>query len=175
MQTAQRIVAARIVGTFGLRGEVKCLATRTGEGALVAGRTFALGSADEAPTVTVAGMRRHHGRLLLQFTGIASETAARALVGRELYVDRASVALADDEYLDADLIGLIVIDDRGSELGRVKRVEHYPAQDMIVVGEREAMIPLVRQFVRAIDLRVGTIAVARLPEGLLDPSAAEEA
>ena len=51
-------------------------------------------------------------------------------------------------------------------------VEHYPASDMLVVGEGRAMIPLVRDFIRAVDIEERRIVVV-LPEGLLDERLAE--
>jgi 16S rRNA processing protein RimM len=171
---SERVVAARLVGTFGLRGELKCLATRSGESTLVAGAEFALGAEPGAATVRLAEVRRHHGRMLVTLAGVTTETAARAMVGRELFVARELVELADDEYLDIDLVGLRIVDETGTELGVVSAVEHYPAQDCLVVGKRAGMIPLVRAFIRSIDTGSGTITVT-LPPGLLDASAAIEA
>ncbi|HEX3469012.1 MAG TPA: hypothetical protein VHT05_13120, partial [Candidatus Elarobacter sp.] len=59
-------------------------------------------------------------------------------------------------------------------LGEVVAVEHYPAQDVLLVGPQRAMVPLVRAFVRAIDIGARRISVD-LPAGLLDPRDADEA
>jgi 16S rRNA processing protein RimM len=87
-------------------------------------------------------------------------------VGRELFVEREQLRLAPDEYLDADLTGLRLIDLRGNELGTVVGVEHYATQDCLIVGPQRALVPMVRAFIHRIDVAAGTIAVD-LPDGLL--------
>jgi 16S rRNA processing protein RimM len=169
----RRVVAAKLVGTFGVHGELKCQPSRTGEPSIAAGRTFALSQAEDAPRVTLAAVRRHHGRALVTLDGVATEEAARAYVGKELFLDRADVELDEGEYLDDDLIGLRVEDETGLPLGVVRAVEHYPAQDCLVVGAR-GLIPMVAAFIRSIDVAAGSIVVS-VPPGLIDPSAAEEA
>jgi 16S rRNA processing protein RimM len=169
-----RVVAARLVGTFGLRGELKCVPTGAGEGAILAGRSYPLAAAGDSDLVTLSAVRQHQGRLLVSVEGATTVDAAQVLVGKELYVERAAVHLAEGEYLDEDLVGLQLIDEAGTALGVVQRIEHYPAQDCLVVGPSGALVPLVRAFVRSIDLVSRTIEVT-LPPGLLDPAAAEEA
>jgi ribosomal 30S subunit maturation factor RimM len=58
-------------------------------------------------------------------------------------------------------------DPGGRELGIVVAVEHYPAGDYLVVGERRALVPVVPAFIQSIDCAAGTIT-AELPDGLLD-------
>jgi 16S rRNA processing protein RimM len=169
-----RVVAARLVGTFGVRGELKCAPSGAGEAAMVPGARFALGDADGAESVTLATVRRHQGRLLVALEGASTLETAEAFAGRVLYMDRSAVALDEGEYLDEDLVGLRLLDENGAELGVVSAIEHYPAQDCLVVGPARALIPLVRAFVRSVDLETGVIVVS-LPPGLLDATAAEEA
>ncbi len=77
-----------------------------------------------------------------------------------------TASLGPDEYLDADLIGLRLLDEKGTELARVVGVEHYPAQDCLVVEPGRALVPLVKAFIKRIDVDDGVI-VTELPEGLL--------
>jgi 16S rRNA processing protein RimM len=163
----RRVVVGRLTGVFGVRGELKCRPTSLGDGAFAAGRTFALGAGPDARTLTCASARRHHEKLLLAFAGIVTPEAARALAGAELYADVADVALGPDEYLDADLIGLRLVDESGRDLGTVVGVEHYPAQDCLVVGASRALVPLVKAFIARIDVP-GRIIETTLPEGLLE-------
>jgi 16S rRNA processing protein RimM len=58
-------------------------------------------------------------------------------------------------------------------LGEVVGVEHFPAQDVLLVGPRRAMVPLVRALIRAVDVDARRIVVD-LPPGLLDDREAEE-
>jgi 16S rRNA processing protein RimM len=158
---------ARLSGVFGLRGELKCDPTSAGESALHAGREYALGAGPDAARVRVASLRRHKARYVVSLDGVATVEAAQPFVGRELFAEREAVKLAPGEYLDADLVGLQLIDPDGKPLGAVVGVEHFPAQDCLVVGEARALVPMVKAFVRDIDLERRTIAVGDLPEGLL--------
>jgi 16S rRNA processing protein RimM len=157
---------AKLVGVFGLRGELKCVPTGAGETALAAGREYAL-DADGARIVRCAALRRHHTRMLLTLDGVATPEAARTYIGTTLYAERDALQLGEGEYLDSDLVGLRLCDPDGRELGVVVGVEHLPASDYLVVGPKRTLVPLVRAFIRSIDVRAGTI-LAELPEGLFD-------
>jgi 16S rRNA processing protein RimM len=160
---------------FGLRGELKVDPSRIGDDALAVG--LALDATLRDGTVRalrVRALRRHKGRPLVTFEGIDDATAAEALAGATLQLDRAEVSLASDEYFDEDLVGCTLVDEADTALGEVVAVEHHPAQDVLVVGARRALVPLVRAFVRGIDVPARRIVVA-LPPGLLDPAQAEEA
>jgi 16S rRNA processing protein RimM len=163
-----RIVAGRLAGAFGIRGELKCRPASGSEDAFAAGAVVALGPEPDAPLLRCRSVRRHHERLLVAFDGIDTPEAARALVNRDVYVERESAPLGPDEYLDADLIGMRLVDEADRELGRVSAVHHYPAQDCLVLEPGGAMVPLVKAFVRAVDLEARTIRTS-LPPGLLEP------
>jgi 16S rRNA processing protein RimM len=167
--------AGRIAGVFGLRGELKLDASRVGADALAPGIAVRASLRDGTTrTLRVTSLRTHQGRPLIAFEGISDASAAAELVGATLALDRADVALASGEYFDDDLVGCTLVAPSGAELGEVRAVEHYPAQDVLLVGPRRAMVPLVRAFVRGVDVAAKRITV-ELPPGLLDPSEAEEA
>ncbi len=180
---AQDANAGGVAGVFGLRGELKIAASRIGEDALVAGMrvraTLRDGSVRE---LRVRSLRQHKGRPLAVFEGIDDANAAQELVGAGLTVECADVSLAKNEYFDDDLVGCRLVDAAdGHALGDVVGVEHYPAQDVLLVVPRQArddtqraIVPMVRAFVKTIDLRAKRITV-ELPPGLLDMSEAEEA
>jgi len=159
------VLVGRLSGVFGVRGELKCRPTEAGSHAFEPGRSYRVGSEPNARELRCRSVRKHHEKLLLAFEGIDTPEAARLLASAELYA-QGEIELGPDEYLDADLIGLRLLDESGRELGRVAGVEHYPAQDCLVIEPGRALVPLVKAFVRAIDLQAGTI-VSSLPEGLL--------
>jgi 16S rRNA processing protein RimM len=169
------IVAGRLVSAFGIRGQVACVATRVGEDAIVPGAGLFIGAdaADRAELMVVSA-RRARGRIVLAFEGVTTVEQAERLVGESAYVSRAAVHLAEGEYLDDDLIGLQMVDESGEALGVVASVKHFPAQDCLVVRPGDALVPLVREFIRAVDVPGRTIVV-RLPLGVLDDSLAERA
>jgi len=167
--------AGTIVGLFGLRGECKVDASRLGSEGLAPGiavrATLRDGTQRE---LHVRTHRLHKGRPLVAFEGFDDATAAELLIGARLALDAADLVLRDGEYLDADLIGCVLVDSSGRELGVVVDVAHHTAQDLLIVGARRAYVPLVRAFVQRIDTAGKRIEVT-LPAGLLDDERAERA
>ncbi len=173
--------AGRVAGVFGLRGELKVAPSRIGDDALAAGVELRATLGDgSVRALRVRSLRRHQGRPLVSFDGVDDANAAEALVGATLAIDRGDVALGHGEYFDDDLVGCSLVDGDGVVLGEVSAVEHYPAQDVLIVAlprasrERRAMVPMVRAFVKAIDVSARRIGV-ELPPGLLDSQEADEA
>ncbi|MEA5054545.1 MAG: PRC-barrel domain-containing protein, partial [Propionicimonas sp.] len=70
------------------------------------------------------------------------------------------------------LIGLAVVDPDGHPLGRVTRILHLPAQDLLAVGTPagERLVPFVEALVPEVDLARGQVVVTPIP-GLLDDDA----
>ncbi|HEY4442504.1 MAG TPA: ribosome maturation factor RimM [Candidatus Elarobacter sp.] len=162
-----------MAGVFGLRGELKIAPSRIGEDTLARGTAVRATLRDgTVRELTIRALRYHQGRPLATFDGVDDATAAEALVGATLAVDRGDVVLGEGEYLDDDLVGCTLVDTGGISLGDVVAVEHYPAQDVLLVGARRAMVPLVRAFVQNVDVRAKRIAVT-LPIGLLDDAQAD--
>lgn len=167
--------AGRVAGVFGLRGELKVAPSRVGADALAAGVGVRAVMRDgTSRALGIRALRLHQGRPLIAFEGVDDATAAEVLVGAVLFVDRADVAMGEGEYFDEDLVGCSLVDVDGAILGEVAAVEHYPAQDVLLVGKARAMVPLVRAFVRDIDVAARRIVVS-LPPGLLEPGLADEA
>jgi 16S rRNA processing protein RimM len=162
----ERALAGRLLGPFGVRGEIKCRPAGFGAAAFSAGAVYALGREQGERELRCTNVRKHRDDLLLTFEGIGSPEAARALCNTDLYAAMDALPLASGEYFDRDLIGLRLVDVAGNSLGEVVGVEHLPAQDCLVVGPGRALVPLVRAFVKRVDLVARTIDVD-LPEGLL--------
>ncbi len=91
----------------------------------------------------------------LEFTG--DRDAAQALRGEALLAPReAAPTLDSDEYWAEDLVGCVVVaGDR--ELGTVRRLVAYPSCEVLEVGDH--LVPLVRDAVRAVDVKAGRIEV----------------
>ena len=173
--TSSDLNAGRIVGVFGLRGECKIDATRLGADALAPGSLVRVRLPDGSErALRVRRTRMHKGRPLAAFDGFDDVSAAQALVGAVLALERSDVVLAAGEYLDADLVGCVLVDAAGAALGTVVAVEHYPAQDMLVIGTARVLVPMVGAFVKAIDVARKRIEVD-LPRGLLDERDADRA
>jgi 16S rRNA processing protein RimM len=105
-------------------------------------------------------MAVHKGRPLIKLRGIDDVTAAEALQWEYLEAT-GRPELDEDEFLADDLIGLSVVTIEGETLGTIDDVMPYPAQDVLQVGE--IMIPMVKQFVKEVDLEKGSVTVQLIP------------
>ncbi len=154
--------AGEIVGTHGIRGEVKILPWADGPEFLQEFQTLYLDGEARA----VESCRVHKSLLLVKLRGVDSVEAAQRLRGRVVQIDRESVTLAEGTVFIADLIGLPVFAE-GERLGALKEVLTLPANDVYVVegGGKRWMIPAVSEFLERVDVEAGEIHV-RLIEGL---------
>lgn len=115
---------------------------------------------------------RYQGELaIIKFEGVGDRNAAEALKGKFLYIDRAHARkLSDDEFFIADLVGMEVVSEEGTVLGKLRDVIQGPAQDVYEVEKPEGgvfLVPAVAEFVKNVDMdsRVITIKVI---EGMTD-------
>ncbi len=108
---------------------------------------------------------------LLKLEEINTPEQARSLTGHELYLTEKEMNTyftKDAETLDF-LVGYVVLNEEGVELGKLTEVMETPAQVLATIQHngREVMIPLVDDFILEINKRRKVITV-NLPEGLLD-------
>lgn len=76
--------------------------------------------------------------LVVRFKGIADRDAAQKLTGQNLIIDRANLPQTEDEeeFYHADLIGLRVEDQAGTEIGTIAEVHNHGAGDLLVIAPR---------------------------------------
>jgi 16S rRNA processing protein RimM len=154
-----------IVGHFGVAGEVKVApldadAFEAGRDVIVEGS-----HGERLLETTIASVRPHQQRLLVRFAGVSDADGARALRDAHVLVDRGSLdEPAAGEFRAADLSGFDVLDARLGSLGAVRGVRRYPACDMLVVGDAERLIPILRAYGFKVDHGRRVIEVS-LPPG----------
>lgn len=113
----------------------------------------------------------HKGQWLARLEGVADRTAAEALRGTRLYIDRALLpAPEEDEFYHADLIGLAAELPDGRSIGTVHALYDFGAGDVIEVAlpnGATVMVPFTREAVPEVDIAGGRLVVDP-PPGLLD-------
>ena len=123
-------------------------------------------------TLTVATSKWHSGRFVVHFAGFDDRNSAETLRGLTLSieVDPSQSPQDPDEYYDHQLIGLNVVLEDGTHVGTIGEVIHLPSQDLLTVlrvGQSEALIPFVTEFVPDINLATKTVVITP-PPGLLN-------
>jgi len=160
----------RVVGTHGLRGDLK-VRPEAGSESLLAAESVVLKRSDgEMASHRPVRAVRHKGNILLRLEGLTSVEAVQPLVGCEVLVDRKGLPpLTADEYYWFQLEGLAVEDLRLGALGRLDEVMTTAAHDIYVVHGPygEVLIPAVSAFIAEVDPAAGRMLVD-LPEGLVE-------
>jgi 16S rRNA processing protein RimM len=174
----------RLVKAHGLKGALKIeLYTDDPDGRFVPGATFTLQVPESSPwhgkPLTVREFRWMNSHPVAFFEGVDDRTAAEELVRAILWIDQdaASAAPEEDAWYDHQLVGLDVVRD-GSVVGRVIRVDHLPAQDLLIVrptdgGDAEILVPFVSAIVPEVDIEAGRVVVTP-PAGLFEELSAED-
>lgn len=176
----------RLVKAHGLKGALKLeLYTDDPDGRFVTGAVFTLQVPESSPwhgkTVTVREFRWMNSHPVVFFDDIDDREGADTLARAILWIDQdvTDVATEEDAWFDHQLVGLDVIRD-GQSVGRIIRVDHLPAQDLLIVrptgGNDEILVPFVAAIVPEVDPSAGRVVVTP-PPGLFEdlPVDADEA
>jgi len=127
------------------------------------------GPGGEAGSCKVESARAYRDRLVLKLEGVDDAGIAATLRGREVIARGEDVPrLPRGVYWVERLMGAQVMDATLGDIGRVKDVVETGGVDLLLVedsGGVETLVPLVAEFVTAIDEASGTIRLT-LPEGL---------
>lgn len=168
------VTVATIGRAHGLRGEVGLiLSTDQPEARLEPGSALTVEGGEGPTSLTVARTRIQQGRWYVAFEEISDRSAAEALRGAELSLEVDAQDEADedpDAWYPSQLKGLTVRHVDGQELGVVAGIDHYPAQDLLIVrtpDRRSVQLPLVEQLVPEVDLEAGVV-LADPPGGLFE-------
>jgi 16S rRNA processing protein RimM len=104
---------------------------------------------------------RDSGKMAVaRFEGIADRSAAEALRGSLVEVDRSALPpLEEGEYYHADLIGLSVVDSKGTAVGTVTAVENYGAGDLLEIEAADGKRSLIPYREAIADLVDGLIVI----------------
>lgn len=160
---ARRILLGRIVGAFGVRGEVKLESWTEPRLAIFRYQPWVLRAVDGGERELSGARGRESAKgVVAQLPGVEDRDAAEALRGVEVHVPRSALPPASaDEYYWVDLEGLAVRTLEGVELGTVSHLFPTGANDVMVVrGDRERLLPFVQpDCVTSVDFDAGVITV----------------
>ena len=159
----------------GVKGEVLVKSLTDDDQRFFQGLTCTLLDHPDAPagkSLTLSAARPVPQGLLLTFDGIISREDARQLGGSYLAVRREDALPLEspDDFYSGDLIGMQVKDSLWGDLGAVVDVMNAGSGDILIVakeGEREVLIPFMKNLILSVDLDSNLIEV-QLPQGLME-------
>ena len=188
-QPGDQVRVGRLTKPHGLKGALKVeLYTDDPDRRFTPGAIFDLQVPTSSPwhgkTLELIELRFYNGSPVGFFVGVSDRSAAETLVKEILWVDQDPTQLPEesDAWYDYQLVGLRALRD-GVEVGRVARVEHFPAQDLLVIATEtgDVLVPFVAAIVPAVDIVAGTVTLTppaglfeELPDADPEPAAAAE-
>ena len=159
-----------ITTTHGVRGEVKVYPTTDEPERFLELDHVLLDTGKEFRDLEIKNVRFFKNLVILKFKGIDNINDIEKYKGHDLWIPREEgQELDDDEYYIADLLGLHVILDDGTEFGTLKNVMETGANDVYIIDTNahgEVLIPAIRECIQDIDLEKNTMTI-HLMKGLI--------
>ncbi len=158
--------AGVIVTTHGIKGEVKVYPEVDDPGRFALFKSVYLRKGDVTLPAEIENVKFFKKMVILKFRGIDDINDVTKYRDYEILARREDIAeLKEDQYFDADILGLTVYDTEGTDLGTVNKILHGAGNDVYVIekDDREMMIPAVKQFIVSVDIEGGRITASPLP------------
>lgn len=168
----QYLEVGRIVGTHGIRGEMRVECWANSPDFLKKFKKLYL---DEGKTEIAVSCRPHKNIALMTVKGVGSIEEADTLRGKVLYIDRDDVTLEEGEHFVQDIIGLKVTDaDNGTVYGVVSDVLKTGSNDVYEMkadegrlGGKLYYIPVIPDIIDRFDFDEGAVYIHPM-KGLFD-------
>ena len=159
-----------ISSTHGVRGEVKVFPTTDDVTRFRQLKKVYLDTGREMLPPEIQNVKFFKQFAILKFKGIDNINDIEKYRGKSLMIDREdAVDLDEDEYFIADMIGMKVCTEDGSEFGTLKDVMETGANDVYIIDSLEhgeVLIPAIRECILDVDMDEERMTI-HLMEGLV--------
>ena len=160
----QFIETGRIVGTHGVRGEMR-LEVWADSPAFLSGMKRLYLSEQGDKQISLLAARPHKNICILKVKGVDTIEEAEKYRGKVVYINRDDKKLEKGRYYIQDLIGCKVFHhETEKELGYICEVTQTGANDVwhIKSGENEYLIPVIPDVVRMVDVEKEMVRIVPL-------------
>ena len=169
MPKSQFLECGKIVNTHGVRGGLKLESWCDTPQDLASLKKVFLENGGEYQCYKVKKASVFKQFVLFELDGINNIDIAMTLKGRVVFADRDDIAIDEDAFFIADIIGLDVIDiATGEKIGTLSDVLNLGASDLYEINTKSGkkLIPAVPEFIKEVDTEKGIFV--SLIEGMLD-------
>ena len=132
---------------------------------------------DKKSPLKITRRRPHNDGLILGFSGVSNPEEAAKYRSQMVFVQaEGRPVLPEGEYYHHQIIGMMVQDESGIELGVITEIIKTGANDVYVVvneAKREVLIPALKQVLLDVDLEKKVMHVHLLP-GLMETGPEKE-
>ena len=159
-----------ITTTHGVRGEVKVFPTTDNAERFLELEYVLLDTGRELRRLDIKNVRFFKNLVILKFDGIDNINDIEKYKGKDLWIPREEAQeLGEDEYYIADLQGLNVVLEDGTEFGTLRDFMETVANDVYIIDSNEhgeVLLPAIKECILDVDLEKNTMTV-HLMKGLL--------
>ncbi len=159
------IKIGKIVNTHGIKGELRLLSNFPYKDRVFVNKMpIYIGNKDKEIINTY---RRHKNFDMITLKGYSNINEVLKYKGKNVYVEKDSIILDDDNYLDEDLIGLTIIY-KEEERGTISNILRYPSTTLFNVkeGKGEYLLPYNSNLIDKIDIKNKQIFIKNI-DGLI--------
>jgi 16S rRNA processing protein RimM len=130
MKQDRRILVGQFGAAVGIRGELRLKSFTQDPLAIARYRSLSL---EDGSTVSLLSPREQGKHLVTSVKGVSDRSAAEALNGRDLFIDRSELPEtgSEDEFYFSDLVGLEVRALGGNAVGQVVAVHDFGAGNIL--------------------------------------------
>jgi len=157
------LLIGRVIRPHGLKGLVRIESYAESEETFqAAGEVFLEGPSGETVKHRIVAVTPGNRLFLLKLEGLDTREQAETYRDRNIYIGREGLSRRKDEYFWYELIGLPVYLETGGRVGVIRHIVPAPGHDLYVVqeGEKEVLIPAVREVIKEVDLENGKVVIA---------------
>lgn len=145
----EMIYIGKTVSTFGIKGELKVISDfEKCDKAYKIGNKVLINNIEHV----ISGVRYHKNYILLEIDNLKNINDILKYVGFNIYIKRLDLHLEENEFLYKDLIDSDVIDDDGSNLGKIIEVKQGTNLLIKVKNSKKFYIPYVDEYIIKFDL-----------------------
>lgn len=166
----EKFQVGAVASVHGIRGEVKVFPTTDEPEKFKKLKTVLLKTEKEEREIKLQSVKFFKNMVIVKLQGIESPEEAQKIKGATLWIPRKqAVPLAEDEYYQADLIGLSVVTEEGRTLGVLTDVLETGANDVYEVtleDGKKALFPAIKDCIKAVDVAAGRMTV-HMMDGLI--------
>lgn len=159
----RRILLGRIVGAFGIRGQIKIESWTEPRDAIFRYQPWILVDAAGHERRFEGARGKESGKhLVATFPDVTDRDVVEAMRGTDIYVPRSALPPPKPgEFYWVDLEGFRVVNMEGVDFGTVSHLFSTGANDVLSIrGDRDRMVPFVEpDFVKSVDFEAGLITV----------------
>ena len=159
----KQVVIGKISAPHGVRGEVRIVPLTDFPERFENLKTVFL---EDDSKMELESVKFSNKFIIAKFKNINSRNDIEIFNGKLLMLNRSDIpSLPEGEYYNFDIIGLEVIDDKGSKLGKITEVLKTGSNDVYVVeGKKQILVPALKKVVKEINLTDGFMKVELLEE-----------